>query len=643
VKWNRDLTGKALAIAVTDCRYLRVMAGPGTGKTFAMKRRVARLLEQGTDPGRVLVVTFTRVAAASLVKELADLGVEGCAEITACTLHSYCFRTLNRQYVFDFSGRVPRSLVTFLKAGVLQFEAAPLLQDIGMEGKRKDTKRIRAFEAAWARLQSDDPGWPIDAADRKFHDDLLQWLIFHRAMLIGELVPEVLRFLRNNPTSAELFQFEHVIVDEYQDLNRCDQVLLDYLTSGNGMIIGDENQSIYRFRHAHPDGINEFGATHDPTHDEDLDECRRCPQKVVALANNLIMNNLPSATLPRLRPKPENPEGEVHIVQWTSMQQEAAGIARYIRWILDNRTYVPGDILVLSPRRQLAYTLRDALKVLDVTAHSFYHEEALEDDAAQEAYAYLTLLADPEDRISLRFLLGFGSSTWLAGQYAKLRTYCNRTGSSPKAALDELLRNRVNLPGTDRLVVRYQEIVSRLQQMAGHEGEDLVNALFPEGFVATKLLRDSVVMSVDDELTATDMLERLRNVITQPEIPEEEDVVRVMSLQKSKGLTSKVVLVMGCIEGLVPFEDRDETPEEQAAILCEQRRLFYVAITRPTNILVLSSFVNIETGLAFRIGARTRRAFWGHARTIASRFVGELGPTTPVAKLGPAWESSGYV
>src|ERR1700704_1464841 len=99
--WNQNLTGKALSIAEASCKYLRVMAGPGTGKTFAMKRRVARLLEEGTDAERLLVVTFTRVAAAGLVKELGELGIEGCENINAGTLHSFCFGTLNRQEVFD--------------------------------------------------------------------------------------------------------------------------------------------------------------------------------------------------------------------------------------------------------------------------------------------------------------------------------------------------------------------------------------------------------------------------------------------------------------------------------------------------------------------------------------------------------------
>jgi superfamily I DNA/RNA helicase len=640
--WNENLTGKALAIAQMDCKYLRVMAGPGTGKTFAMKRRVARLLEEGAEPKRLLVVTFTRVAAAGLVKELRELGVEGCENINAGTLHSFCFKTLNRLEVFHFSGRVPRPLVTFTKSRVLKFEGAPLLQDIRTAGKRADSKRIRAFEAAWARLQSDEPGWAQNPADLEFQDKLLQWLIFHKAMLIGELVPEVLKYLRNNPTSPELSAFDHVIADEYQDLNRSDQVLLDLLTYGNEVIIGDENQSIYRFRHAHPEGINEFSTAHAPTHDEDLDECRRCPTRVVDLANSLIMHNHPSATTPQLLPKPGNPKGEVHIVQWHSMEEEATGIANYIKWLLDNREYLAGDILLLSPRRLRAYKVRDALKNLNVAAHSFYHEEALEEDAAQEAFAFLTLLAAPEDRVSLRFLLGFGSTTWLAGQYTKLRSYCEETGVSPKEALDQLVGNKVSVAGSGKLVARYQEIVSRLETLHELAGEELVNQLFPDGLEDTKLLRDSVMLIIEDDLEAPAILERLRNLITQPEIPEDENFVRIMSLQKSKGLTSKAVIVLSCIEGLVPFIDPDETPAEQQEIEREQRRLFYVAMTRPRDILLLSSFTTIETSMAYKVGAKTLSGYGGPRRTVASRFLSELGPTTPTAKVGTAWAAGGF-
>lgn len=233
--WNDGLEGVALTIAGIEASPLRVMAGPGTGKSFAMKRRVARLLEAAADPKRILAVTFTRNAADSLVKDLGALGIEGCDEIRAGTLHAFCFWVLRQQHVFDYLGRVARPLISFTSSGVLQYEGGVLLDDLVTAGnfghKRDCTKRIRAFEAAWARLQSQVPGWPPDAVDKAFHNELLRWLRFHRAMLIGELVPEALRFLRNNPASWVLSAFDHVIVDEYQDLNRAEQELIDLLAA----------------------------------------------------------------------------------------------------------------------------------------------------------------------------------------------------------------------------------------------------------------------------------------------------------------------------------------------------------------------------------------------------------------------------
>src|ERR1017187_7407911 len=97
--WNDGLTGTALQIASTLETPLRVMAGPGTGKSFAMKRRIARLLEEGADPVRILAVTFTRNAAASVVDDLNNLDVPGCEEIVAGTLHGFCFGLLGRDEV----------------------------------------------------------------------------------------------------------------------------------------------------------------------------------------------------------------------------------------------------------------------------------------------------------------------------------------------------------------------------------------------------------------------------------------------------------------------------------------------------------------------------------------------------------------
>jgi DNA helicase II / ATP-dependent DNA helicase PcrA len=646
--WDDELVGVARFIAATDETPLRVMAGPGTGKTFAMKRRVARLLEEGANARRILVVTFTRTAAADLVWELGCLDVEGCGDIRAGTLHAFCFSLLSRAEVLEHLGRHPRPIITFPTSGVLQFEAAPLLQDldnpVAFGPNRDRTRRIKAFEAAWARLQHEEPGWPANAVDEQFQESLLDWLRFHRAMLIGELVPEALRYLRGNPACAALEDFDHFIVDEYQDLNRAEQVLLDVLAGDNSFaIVGDQDQSIYSFRHAHPDGIMEFAGTHVPTHDEELVECRRCPRRVVRVADYLIRRNYPPGTAPRLLPLETNAEGEVHLVQWNSMATEGEGLAGFVQHLIADRECQPDDILILTPRRLIAYGIRDALLNLEIPVHSFYHEEALDSDLAQRALCLLTLASNREDRVALRFWLGLGSPSWNAAEYARLRAHCEATGDTPVAALERLHGGHLPIPGTTRLLGRFGDLQLELEALEPLTGAALVDYLFPEDEEDVQLLREAAMLTgaIEDNMNHAQLREVLTTYVTQPEMPEIGAYVRIMSLYKSKGLTSKVVIVAGCNEGLIPTIDHNAPLVEQRRQLKEQRRLFYVAITRPRKILALSSFLRIERRTAYRIGVHTRGrgAMLG---TIASQFLAQLGPDAPDPVDGMAWQDHDY-
>ncbi|MEM7806828.1 MAG: ATP-dependent helicase [Planctomycetota bacterium] len=635
--WNEGLEGKALAIAAFPKSPLRVMAGPGTGKSFAIKRRVARLLEEGCDPKRILAVTFTRNAARGLLDDLENLGVDGCEDIRCGTLHGYCFSLLSRDDVFDFNGRVPRPLVTFRSSGVLRFEAAPMIEDLkkagGFGGGRENTKRVQAFEAAWARMQQDDPGWAVEPEDQAFEEALRTWLTFHKAMLLGELVPEALRYLRENPAATALSAFDHVIVDEYQDLNKAEQLLLDHLAAaGNQAVVGDVDQSIYSFRHANPEGITSFDADRPGTHDETLDECRRCPQLVVQLASHLIRHNHPPGTSARLLPRVSNVDGKVHVVQWQTLMNEAKGLADYIKHLV-NKGHSPGEIMVLSPRRMIGYGIRDALVERGVPVHSFYHEEALEASEAQEAFALLTLIASPKDRAALRWWLGHGSPSFRSGPYAVLRQHCESTGDSPRMALKKLTKDSLTLSRTGELVERYRLLRKQAAALKEASVSEAVDMLFPVDQEWAVGLREPAVLALPDVETLVDLRERVTTAVTQPEMPEGGDFVRVMSLHKSKGLTSQTVLVAGCMQGVIPFVDRDASPAEQDRVLREQRRLFYVAVTRCTERLVLSSVTQIETKTAFKINARVTN----DGRTMASSLVNELGPKKPNAKVGSTW------
>lgn len=644
--WNDGLVGTALQIASTPDSPLRVMAGPGTGKSFAMKRRIARLLEEGEDPERILAVTFTRNAAASIVDDLSNLGVPGCDKIRAGTLHGYCFQLLSEDSVLAASNRVPRPVVTFTSSGVLQFEGAAMLADLKASGafgdKRAVTRRIRAFEAAWARLQSEDPGWPQDPVDAAFHDVLLEWLRFHKGLLIGELVPEAYRYIRDNPACPARTGYDHVIVDEYQDLNRAEQELIDLLgENGRTAIVGDVDQSIYRFRHANPEGIETFSETHPTTHDENLDECRRCPRKVVTIADHLIRQNHPPGGSERLRPYSGNPEGEIHIVQWPSLEDEADGLATFVDYLINEKAYGPGEILILTPRRLIGYEIRDKLAAAGIPVHSFYHEEALEETEAQRSFAILTLLVNREDRIALRWWLSDGSPSLRVNAYSKLRRQCEQSGMSPWEALTALADGTLRISKTADLLSKFRELTARLDHLEGMSLQELVDALFPQDSVECGVLREAALLALAECDDVAALFGSLRTSVTQPEMPPEGNFVRIMSLHKSKGLTSKVAIVAGCIQGLIPFQKPNQTPQEQAAVLKEQRRLFYVAITRCTELLVLSSALRLQRSFAFQIGAQVHGG-GDPVRAVTSQFISELGPHAPARISGASWASSGY-
>lgn len=643
MSWNDDLEGTALEIAATNDSPLCVMAGPGTGKSFALKRRVARLLEEGQAPERILVVTFTRTAADGLKQDLRELGVERCDQVHVSTLHSFCFSLLSSHEVFDTMGRFPRPIVTFRKSAVQQFEGRAMLDDIVLAGefgtKRDCSKRVQAFEAAWARLQSDSPGWPQDTTDQQFQDALISWLKFHRAMLVGELVPEALRFLRGNPSSGALGAFDHVIVDEYQDLNKAEQQLLELLASQGSMAVaGDADQSIYSFRYANPQGIDSYAQQHAHTHPETMEECRRCPSLVVRMANDLIQHNHVNSQPHRLLPGAGNPAGEVHIVQWENVDAETRGIAHYVE-ALQQRGYSPGEMLILTPRRLLGYKIRDYLQEASVPVHSFYHEEALESGRAQRRFALLSLLADRDDRVALRWWLGQDSKNSRGPAYREVRRYCEQNDMSPREALERLADGTLVLPYATGLLRPYRELVEILGDLCGMTMDQLVDQLLPVDDEECAELRAVALLALPVVRDAQGLLDRLRTYVTQPETPEGVDYVRVMSLHKSKGLTARVVIVTSCVEGLVPNRETGQLSDgEREAALQEQRRLFYVAITRTREILVLSSAIHFDASIAPRLGVRLTSGGVG----MASRFIDELGPDAPIAVTGDHWQAGGY-
>lgn len=631
--WNDNIEGQALAIASSNERRIRVVAGPGSGKTFSLMRRIARLLETGVNPQSILLSTFTRTAAHDLKKELSKLGVVGAEEVKAGTLHSFCYSILRKDAVLEITGRHPRPLFNY----ETEFVMCDLQRKTNL-GKRQIEKKLKAFEAAWARLQSDTPGWPQDANDKAFQNILISYLKFHKAMLIGEVIPEALKYLRNNPQAEERTMFQYVFVDEYQDLNKAEQELINTVaTNSHFMVIGDEDQSIYeRFRNAHPEGIRTFNQQHEGTVDYPLTVCRRCPTTIVKAADSFIQNNLNRE--PRhLVERPENPEGVIHSIQWPTFSDEKDGIVDFIKQRIKEGIN-PGQILVMCPRRNIGYAIKERLSEHGVEAHSFFSEEIFEKVNAQMAMTLLNLLVDKHDRVALRCWLGYGSTTANASGYGHLMQYCEANHTEPYETVELLCQKKISIPYSTHTIKRFKELQKLLVKFKDKKVSEIVTELFPKGEAWAFPFLELLPELDDEENTVADVQSEILSKVINPEMPLDVDYVRIMSIHKSKGLTSEISIICGVVEGLIPTVDGDLQGEEATRFIEEQRRLFFVGITRPKKELVISSVSSIPKTLAYGLRQRVPQTPSNETRAVASSFLSQLGNDFPDAIAGEDWQ-----
>lgn len=612
------------------------MAGPGTGKSYAMKRRVARLLEEGVPPEKVLAVTFTRVAAEDLHRELQKLDVPGCEELEGMTLHGLAMRILARQHVLKSLGRTPRPLN--------EFEQKAMYCDIAPHtgGKKKCKALVEAYEAAWARSQGDEPGFPATEEEKVFQKILIDWHIFHESMLIGEVIPYLVRYLKDNPAADEHSEFDHVLADEYQDLNKAEQTAIAYLSeSAHICIVGDDDQSIYSFKSAHPDGIREWKKIHAGCADFEMAECQRCPTTVVEIANSLISHN--KHRDPRsLKPIDAKGKGEVQIVQLSNPAVEAKWLAKKVKGLLGGGVQ-PSEIIVLVQRKRAARVILNALKAAEVPAKSYYEESQLESDDAQMHFAVLKLLLNKDDRVAMRYLLGAASNDFRAPAYARIRDHCETTGDTPYEALEKLAAGKLSLPHVQSLIDQFNAITKVLADLEPLKDDvsKLIEELFPPDVEAIAELRELALMAAAEAEDADELFGAMMKEITQPDIPPEVKDVRVMSLHKSKGLSSPYVFVAQCVQGVLPQISKKGTPKAVAdAALEEARRLFFVGITRVkagnghAGSLFITYPKEMLAGTAKQLDIPFSKVNFGQAQLSPSIFLQELGPAAPKPAAG---------
>jgi DNA helicase-2/ATP-dependent DNA helicase PcrA len=607
--WLEGIQGPYLPRFIeSDAKILRVVAGPGSGKTAGLKKRILRLIERdGVEPGRMFVGTFTRAIAQDLVEELGDAVARG---IRVSTLHGLALRLLRDN---------PPARVGYRLRFLLGYEEEAMLYDIGLElhDNRRQSERdrdLKRLQSSWAERR------PLP--DAAFAGTVERWLRWHGAMLIGEVVPLATRALESGdvPRGA----FDEVMVDEYQDLTACEQRLVELVWSGERslVVLGDDNQSIYSFRFNHPGGITEFG---ERLHVEDhvIPENRRSAEPIVDFANAMMAEG-GSTKDPMIARNTS--KGRVDLVHWPSLEAEVEGLGRYL-------AAQPFPYLVLVGRRLIGHRLADAV---GPDAQTSFYQEVLEHQIAQERFALASVLADADDLVAIRAWLGFDDTepAQAPGRNCEAYASARASGLSGRALLEGIVSGAVTVHRTGRgnVVARARAAMEHLMA-APQDTVGLIAYAFDPNAAAAEgdaekhrwvrqdieALRAGALVYAGEGRDFRSVVDSLRYAIatrTPLRLPATARV-RIMTLHSAKGLQADRVIVAGAAGQIIPGIARSD-PSADAAHRAEQRRLLYVAVTRAKVELVVSwplsvsyadasaAFIAIDSGAVFKEGGERR-------------------------------------
>jgi DNA helicase-2/ATP-dependent DNA helicase PcrA len=579
---------------------LLVVAGAGSGKTRVLTHRIAHLIEQGTSPFEILAITFTNKAAQEMRERVAALVGPVAEKMWVSTFHSACVRILRRDgHRLGF----PSSFTIYDQADAQRLTGY-VIRDLNLDSKRFPTRSVHAVISA---AKNDDVGPEAyrDRAEvifeRKIADIYAEYqarLLKAGAMDFDDLLRNTVELLRTEPEVLDHYRrrFRHILVDEYQDTNRVQNELVLQLASEhrNVCIVGDSDQSIYRFRGADIRNILEFEEAFPDATVIVLEQNYRSTQTILDAANAVISNN--SGRKPK---ELWTDEGEGHaIVRYHADDESDEGqwVAHEIAKLHDSGQCSWGDVAVFyrtnaQSRVVEEHLLRAGIPYKVVGGTRFYDRREVKD-----ALSYLKAVVNPADEVAVKRVLnvpkrGIGEST-----VARLDAWAAMHGYSFMQALrrhDEAGVTGRAVKGIDAFL----ELIDGVEPLVDQGPAAVLEALLERSGYAAELQAEhsveaegrlenlaELVGSAREVESVDEFLEQVSLVADADQIPDDDSQVVLMTLHSAKGLEFPAVFMIGMEDGVFPHLRSLTEPHE----LEEERRLAYVGITRARERLYLS-------------------------------------------------------
>jgi DNA helicase-2/ATP-dependent DNA helicase PcrA len=587
---------------------LLVLAGAGSGKTRVIAHRIAHLIGvRGIDPRHVLAVTFTNKAAGEMARRVeALLQPAGLPAPIVATFHSACVRIL-RQHIHHL-GYKPHFTIYD------EDDRLALVKECVRERGGGDERSLTAnaiahrISSAKNRMMSVDEvakaaRGPNEAEVALIYKRYQERLAATGAVDFDDLLLLVVRLFQEAPAVLDWYRglWHHVLVDEYQDTNRVQYRMIHLLTSRhrNVCVVGDPDQSIYKFRGADLGNILDFEDDYPGTRTIRLEENYRSTQRILALAAGVIAHN----TLRKEKTLwTQNPAGSAVRVYRAWDEHEEAG------WVAQSLVQARGegaafsDIAVFYRTNAQSRVLEDALRragipYIIVGSVRFYERKEIKD-----VLSYLRLIVNPDDDVAFRRAIGapargIGKTSLIRLDDVAVRerrSLLDLAATPPadvtgkqRRALEEFAAMLTRLR-SERAGAHLPAFIDLVLDATGYKAS-LEQERSPEAQARLENLEELIAAAEDHERTQPDpslesFLDGVALVSDVDELPEDARGVTLMTLHSAKGLEFSRVFLTGLEEGVFPHMRSLDTPEE----IEEERRLCYVGLTRAKEQLALS-------------------------------------------------------
>lgn len=602
---------------------LLILAGAGSGKTRVLTHRIAYLIEEkGVDPWNILAITFTNKAAGEMKTRVINTVREGAAGVWVSTFHSFCVRILRRHaehlgYGNNFSVYDTDDQKTVMKLVLKKLNVDPkLYKERAMLNYISDAKNHLISPEACIKNVSEFREGKIGLIYKTYQEELKH----NNAMDFDDLLVNMVQLLLRVPEILENYQnrFRYIMVDEYQDTNHVQFKLVELLAKKyrNLCVVGDDDQSIYRFRGADIRNILEFEEAFPGAKVVKLEQNYRSTGNILTVANEVIRHNRARKAKTLWTANEEG--GLPSYCQFDTGEMEADFIARLFQEKKEKgRDWK--DMAVLYRTNAQSRLLEEAcvrknIPYLLVGGVNFYQRKEIKD-----VLAYLKTIANGVDDLSVSRIInvprrGIGTVT-----IGRLTAYSAQEGIH----LYDAIKTAKNIPGigksAEKVVVFFRQIeeLRAFARDSAHTITDLIEAVLKQtGYQQEleaeeeegqerleniqELISKAAAYERDSEHPSLDeFLELVALVADVDRMDDADSRVTLMTMHSAKGLEFPLVAIAGMEDGLFPnglivaSEKREEMEEE--------RRLCYVGMTRAKEELFL-------TGARFRmINGETRR------------------------------------